>query len=227
MIHTIALFDIDNTLIRARIGHVPAFSYAIKKVYGIETSIDIINHHGMTDKQIVVEVLKKHSVKKETILAGLERCANEMASYYKKIVKQDEIEVLPGVFAFLDKLAKHHVLLGVVTGNLEPIAWLKLKKANLSRYFRWGAFGSDRLDRQKLIELALDRIQPFAGRIFRKRVFLFGDTVKDVQAGRAARINIIGVATGIYSTKELLNAGATFAVESLVQVASILDVMHV
>ena len=60
----------------------------------------------MTDRQIIVEVLRKLKVNEETFWARLNRCANEMALYYKKLVKQDEIIVLPVVRTVLDTLRK-------------------------------------------------------------------------------------------------------------------------
>ena len=56
------LFDIDKTLVPSSRAHHKAFSEAFKKVYGIDASIKIINHHGMTDQQIIIEVLKKNGL---------------------------------------------------------------------------------------------------------------------------------------------------------------------
>ena len=54
----LALFDVDKTLIRVSKGHSTAFSIAFKIVYGIDAKIDEIDHHGMTDQQVIIEVLK-------------------------------------------------------------------------------------------------------------------------------------------------------------------------
>jgi len=58
----LVLFDIDSTLIKGAKGHREAFSEAFKEIYGVDTTIDIINHHGMTDQQIIIEVLKKNGL---------------------------------------------------------------------------------------------------------------------------------------------------------------------
>ena len=55
----LVLFDIDKTLIPSSRAHHQSFSEAFKKVYGIDTTIEIINHHGMTEQQVIIEVLKK------------------------------------------------------------------------------------------------------------------------------------------------------------------------
>ena len=55
----LVLFDIDRTLVTGSKVHHKAFSEGFKKVYGIDTTIDIINHHGMSEQQVIIEVLKK------------------------------------------------------------------------------------------------------------------------------------------------------------------------
>jgi beta-phosphoglucomutase-like phosphatase (HAD superfamily) len=52
--HILALFDIDNTLIRSSAGHKQAYREAVKDVYGIEAGMNAINHHGMTDPEFIL-----------------------------------------------------------------------------------------------------------------------------------------------------------------------------
>ena len=71
----LALFDIDNTLIQSSTGHVQALLEAIKEVYGLQTSINVINHHGMTDQEIITGILEKCDVDEKTIRSNLKTCA--------------------------------------------------------------------------------------------------------------------------------------------------------
>ena len=48
-------FDIDNTLVQSSAGHMESLILAIKDIYGLATSIDVINHHGMTDQEIIIK----------------------------------------------------------------------------------------------------------------------------------------------------------------------------
>jgi len=209
------LFDIDKTLIKSSKGHSAAFSEAFKIVYGVDTTIDIINHHGMTDQQIIIEVLKKNGLDEQIIKSKLVECMKIMIDSFNKIVDTDEIVILDGVQELLEELKKHNVLMGLVTGNLEPIAKGKLKKAGLNHYFKIGGFGSDDINRTNLVKLAIRRAEENFDFRFNNNVFLFGDAPQDMKAGKEANVRTVGVTTGIYSKEELENAGADFIIDNL------------
>lgn len=219
------LFDIDKTLIKSSKGHSTAFSEAFKIVYGIDTTIDIINPHGMTDQQIIIEVLKKNGLDEQTIKSKLEECMKVMVDSFNKIVAKDEIIVLNGVQELLEEINKHNVLMGLVTGNLEPIARGKLKKVGLNHYFKVGGFGSDDINRTNLVRLAIKRSEENFDFKFDNNVFLFGDAPQDMIAGKGANIRTVGVTTGIYSKKELENAGADFILNNLKNINKVLKII--
>jgi phosphoglycolate phosphatase-like HAD superfamily hydrolase len=114
----------------------------------------------------------------------------------------------------LKTLKQLNVLLGLVTGNLEPMARGKLKKVNINQYFKVGGFGSDNADRTKLVKIAIKQAQklnftPSAN------IILFGDTPKDIAAGKQAEVKTAGIATGIYTVEKLKQSGADFVFENL------------
>lgn len=197
------LFDIDKTLIESLKGHKVAFSEAFRKIYGVDTTIDIINHHGMTDQQIITEVLKKNGLDEKTIKSKLEECMKVMINSFNETVSSDEIILLDGVQELLEELSINNVLMGLVTGNLEPIARGKLKKVGLNHYFKVGGFGSDDINRTNLVKLAIKRAEENLDFKFNNNVFLFGDAPQDMKAGKEAGVRTIGVATGIYSKKTI------------------------
>lgn len=220
------LFDIDKTLIKSSRGHSTAFSEAFRIVYGIDTTIDIINHHGMTDQQIIIEVLEKNGLDEQTIKSKLEECMKVMVDSFNKIVAKDEIILLSGVQELLKELNKHNVLMGLVTGNLEPIARGKLKKVGLNHYFKVGGFGSDDINRTNLVKLVIKRSEENFDFKFDNNVFLFGDTPQDMNAGNEAGIITIGVTTGIYSKEQLVeNAAANYVVDNLKDTQKILNIV--
>lgn len=221
----LVLFDIDKTLIKSSRGHSTAFSKAFRIVYGIDTTIDIINHHGMTDQQIIIEVLKKNGLDEQTIKSKLEECMKVMVDSFNKIVAKDEIIVLSGVQELLEELNEHNVLMGLVTGNLEPIARGKLKKVGLNHYFKVGGFGSDDINRTTLVKLAIKRAEENFDFKFDNNIFLFGDSPQDMKAGKEANVKTVGVTTGIYSKEELENAGADFILENLKNINNVLKII--
>lgn len=212
----LVLFDIDKTLIKSsEVKDKIAFPGAFKKVYGIDTNINVINHHGMTDQQIIIEVLKKKGLDEHTIKARLEECMDVMIEIFNKHNHQDKVVVLDGAKELLEELNKNNILMGLVTGNLEEIAKGKLKKIGLNKYFKVGGFGSDGINRTNLVRLAIKKAEDNFNFESNNNVFLFGDAIQDIKSGKEAGIKTIGVTTGIYSEEQLKDAGADFVVENL------------
>jgi phosphoglycolate phosphatase len=211
----LASFDIDNTLIKSSSGHLSALLAAVKDVYGLETRADVINHHGMTDQEIIIKILRKFSFDEETIRSRLKKCIESMPVKYAEIVKTEDIVILEGVFDLLTRLAQNGFLLGLVTGNLEKIAWIKLKKIGIDHFFKFGGFGSDHINRADLVKIAIRRAEKKYGIGKNTQIFHFGDAPQDMIAGRSAGVAPVGVTTGIFSAAELQSAGASIILPNL------------
>lgn len=219
------MFDLDQTLIKGFKGHKAAFSEAFRKVYGVDTSIDIINHAGMTEQQVITEVLKKNGLDEKIIKLKIKDCLRVMDESFNEIIKRDEILVLGGVKELLEELDEHNILIGLVTGNTESIARNKLRKVGLDKYFKVGGFGNDDINRVKLVKIAIQRaIDNFAFKL-NNNVFIFGDTPRDIKAGKEAGVKTVGVATGIYSEGQLKEAGADFVAINLKDKEKILEII--
>ena len=220
------LFDIDKTLIANAPGHKAAFSKAVKEVYGIDTTVEIINYNGMTDPMIIIGVLKKVGLKETEIMLKIKDCMKAMADHFEKLKDNDQMEILDGVPELLKELDKRNFLIGLVTGNLEPIAWGKMKRFKINQYFKVGGFASDNSNRTELVKIAIKRAEENYNFKFDNNVFLFGDTPQDVNAGNEAGIITVGVATGIYSMEKLKEAGASFAIDNLKDIKRILTIIE-
>ena len=209
----LVLFDIDRTLIGRSLCHHDAFSYAFKEVYDVDIDIKIINYGGMTDPDIAIQVLKKIGLKEEIIFSKLDECMNTIIEYFLKNVKKDKIPILPGVKELLESLQEKNVLLGLITGNLEPIAWGKMESIHIDHYFKLGGFGSDNINRTQLVKIAIKKaINNFN---FSGTTFVIGDTPRDIKAGFEADAKTIAVATGTYTKEELKNFHPDFVFENL------------
>jgi phosphoglycolate phosphatase len=204
----LATFDIDNTLIKSSAGHVQALLAAIKAIYGLETGIGVIRHHGMTDQEIIIRILEKHDIDPKIIRDGLAGCMNHVELEYTRIIKSENIYMLEGVVDLLSRLDLSGFLLGLVTGNLEKIARAKLEKIGISHFFKFGGFGSDHINRTNLVQIAIKRAEKQFGVNAGRLVFHFGDAPQDMRAAREAGVIPIGVTTGIFSAEELNSAGA-------------------
>jgi len=209
------LFDIDYTLLVGVASHAASFSEAFRNVYGIEASLQGINVSGMTDQEIVIEVLKRKGLAEDQIFAKMPECTQVMVSHFQKNVAQESIRILEGVKELLEELENRHAYLGLITGNLEPIGRAKLNKAGLDKYFTVGGFGSDAVKRADLVRVAIKRAEGKYGRFSLQDIFYFGDTPRDIAAGKEVNVKTIGVATGNYSMEELKATGADFALKNL------------
>ena len=158
------------------------------------------------------------------IKKNFQNCLEYMIHYYRGNVHQENIQVLGGVEELLKELRNEKILLGLTTGNLEPIAHAKLGRVGLDSYFPFGGFGSDSYDRPGLVKKALERAGELYG--FRgDRIFVVGDTPRDVEAAKPFRLSTLAVATGSYSKQDLQKTGADFVLEDLKDVERVLEII--
>lgn len=219
----LALFDVDRTLIGRSQCHHDAFAYAFRSVYNMDVDIRIINYGGMTDPDIAIQVLKKIGLTEDEIIPKLDQCMDEMVDYFQRNVWRDKIPILPGVEDLLDLLSRNGVLLGLITGNLEPIAWGKLESIKIAHYFKLGGFGSDNINRTELVKIAVKKARDSFN--FNGKPFVIGDTPRDIKAGFESGALTIAVATGKYTAEQLEDYGADFVFQSLEDKDEILDLI--
>ena len=222
----LVLFDIDKTLIDRSECHHQAFIHAFKKVYGVDTQVEVINYHGKTDPQIMHEVLLAEGLNENDICPFKNDFLNCLSNYFVSNVKNDKIKVMDGAVPLLKELENQKVLLGLLTGNIETIAYTKLNHVGLGHYFKLGGFGSDSYYRPNLVLKAIQRAENDFGFIRNKNnIFVVGDTPLDVAAGLKNNILTVGVASGDYSMDELLNSGANFVLDDLRDITRFLEII--
>ena len=115
-----------------------------------------------------------------------------------------DLLLMPGVKQVLSYLAAKGALLGLATGNLEAIGWIKIEQAGLREWFRFGGFSDHFAIRSELIGQAARKAREMAGES--ATVCVVGDTPRDIEAARANRLPVIAVATGNFSFDELQQA---------------------
>ncbi len=222
----LVLFDVDNTLSSGSKAHVEAFSHAVREVYRVEVSVNGVRYYGKTDWQIIMEVLEEKGIAEERIKSGLKECMRKMVGYYNKTADRHKIALMGGVKELLKELERHGILMGLVTGNLEEIAWAKMDRLGIRRYFKVGGFGSEDRNRTNLVKIAIRKAEKRFGHIPRENIFVIGDTPLDVKAGREAGVKTISVATGVYTKDELKDGGgADFVLENLKDTEGVLKII--
>ena len=219
------LFDIDGTLVQGAKCHYQAYIEGVKKFYGMEDYVRDVNAAGKSDKLILREILTLAGLTTEEIQKDFQGCLDFMTDYYLKNVQYENIHVFDGTVELLDELKRKGALLGLVTGNLEPIAYAKLGRAGLNGYFSFGGFGSDNADRSLMVKKALSIAKNQLG--FKgEKIFVVGDTPRDVEAAKAYNLKTIAVATGMYSVKELKDCGADYVVENFKNRDKIMEILY-
>lgn len=204
------LFDIDGTLLAGMPPvHREALCEGIRAVYGVDANPDDLGRTaGMTDTAIVTRSLLLAGVAGATIAAGLPDLYAASARAYERIVPSDlSPYVIPHVAEALEALRERRVPMGLVTGNVERIAWVKLAAAGIADAFQCGAFGDEAEDRNALPPHAVARAREVFGRPFApEKVYVIGDTEHDVACGAAWGYRTVGVATGHPLSQEALRA---------------------
>jgi phosphoglycolate phosphatase-like HAD superfamily hydrolase len=151
------------------------------------------------------------------LLADLEHCYVTNLAEEIQHPGTGRKEVLPGIREILAALeARDEVFVGLVTGNFEAGAQVKLGYFDLWRYFTCGAFGGDAADRNALVPFALERARGCGlPDIADEDILVIGDTPHDVTCAHAAGAIAVGVATGTSPVEELEAAGAQHVFQDL------------
>ncbi len=227
----LVLFDIDGTLIASNQVGTKAMYRAMEGFLGSSDALRRIHMAGMVDWGIWREALGSEGYSADEADAhvpDLWRSYVAELAYILASPEHRDPEILPGVCPLLKALdEREDILLGLLTGNIEPGAWLKLGKVGLDRFFRFGAFGNDAAERPSLPAVAVERAATFAnGHHFtKKEIVIIGDTVHDIACGESLGVCAIGIATGPADVNTLCAAGADYAFESLEDWHTVLDVI--
>lgn len=201
------LFDIDGTLIR-RAGphHREALVRAVRRVTGLETTLEGVDTSGMLDRDLIRIMMMNAGASRATIQRSMAAVVQTAQSIYVRSCPDLQKNVCPGVRQVLSRLNRRKIPAGLVTGNLTRIAWRKMRRAGIEAYFEFGAFAEMAESRAGLVRLAMQQARK-QGRIDRKtRVTLVGDHPNDVGAAKLNGIQSIAVGTGVCPREDLIAA---------------------
>lgn len=216
--HRILLFDIDGTLISSGGAGAVAWKRAFQELHGIPADIGQFTDAGMTDPDVGAETFKA--------VLGRDPSATELAQLVQRrleylpeaVAESTKYRVLPGVPERLRQLSRDGHLLGLITGNGDGAAYVKLARGDLMRWFTFGAYASAGIDRAEIVRQAVQRGEAMLGEdVPNEQIYVIGDTPRDIDAGHAQGCSVIGVATGHYDAAALREAGADHVLETLEQ----------
>lgn len=199
----VLLFDIDGTLVNTHRAGKDAMIDAFLEVAELAELAHVLQVSGKTDRGIFAELYELHG--KSLDEADWQRFLDLYLTGLAANLPQRQGLILEGVSVLLAKLSQRDdVLLGLLTGNVEAGAKLKLSHYGIHEYFAFGGFGDHHPDRNDVARAALEAAESHVGqKISPENVYVIGDTPNDVRCARAIGAKAVAVATGVYSEQQL------------------------
>ncbi len=228
MADKLLLFDIDGTLLLSRGIPRVSFLKVLKKHFPHISDKSSVKFSGMTDPQIIKQLLNANGDHTHIPPQLLKKLFKEFAIELDRNLNEDNPpDVLPGIINLLERLKSiPNCYLGLVTGNIMAGARIKLLAAGLYHYFPLGAFGSDHEDRNLLPPIAINRAQNFYNRPFKKsNIWIIGDSIYDIRCAKANNLKNIGLLTGFTPESALKNESPDFLLKNLDDTEKILSII--
>ncbi len=210
------LFDIDGTLVRTGGAGNRSLDRAFLACHGIPHAMEGIQPAGKTDPAIIREIFHAKLGRNCSSEELSQICGKYLEILPEEIRTAPHYRLMPGIAEILEKTAVMDTcIVGLVTGNLQRGARIKLERADINRFFRFGGYGSDSESRPELTRIGIEngrRLQkhPSAN----KDIYLIGDTPFDIDAGKKAGVFTVAVATGPYKTVDLESHHPDFVFEN-------------
>jgi phosphoglycolate phosphatase-like HAD superfamily hydrolase len=220
------LWDIDGTLIVSGRAGIFALAKAFGQLYGHEPDFSKLDVSGRTDKWIAEQVLLQQG-----LATTPENIHTYLEAYLECLLAELQTRrgrILPGIFELLEKLrADPRVVQGLLTGNLQKGARIKLEHFKVWHYFAFGAFGDDSPWRNELGPHAIRRAsEKYSAQFAPENIFVIGDTPHDIACGKAIGAKTIGVATGNFSLADLQRHEPTAVFSDFSNTAAFLQLVH-
>ena len=196
------IFDIDGTLLVTKdLVHWNALHQAMVEAYGVDTTIEGIPYHGKTDLSILRAAVGRAGISDSEFEAKLPVALDVVCREVEANHQQLAPRVCPGIVQLLKSLKTSDKMIGVASGNLEPVGWHKIKAAGLRDFFSFGFFSDHHESRTEIFRNALEHVNVQLGP--GARVCFIGDTPSDVEAAKQVGAQILAVASGTFSVEEL------------------------
>ena len=219
------LFDIDGTLITSGGAGESALIEAMAARFGVVEDLKGVTLAGATDALIAVALLEKHGL--ETTPENTAALLDSYLHHLGRSMPRHSGRVLPGIMPLLDALKQRpEAVVALLTGNMVRGAEIKLRHYGVWDYFEFGAFADDHQDRNELGKFARTRAAEKHGIHFEPtRIFVIGDTPRDIECGRAIGAKTVAIATGNYDRTSLAEHSPDFLFEDLRDTEAVLTVL--
>jgi phosphoglycolate phosphatase len=225
----LVLFDVDHTLISNGGAGRKALYQALQECLqvNIETlEAAHIRLAGKTDLQNVREFIVACGHEYTDAIANkiLDLYLQCLPTFVNRALNTDKCFMHEGVAELLATLEHDEkIALGLLTGNLEKGAYIKLEPFNLMRFFPIGAYGCDSASRLDLPAIAHKRAQEYYQANFTPAdIVIIGDAENDVLCAKHYGAISLAVNTGTTSWEELSKQEPDYLFSSLKETDQVL-----
>ncbi len=214
------LFDIDGTLVRAAPTSESAIVLTCAEVFGI-SDLPKVELGGRTDRAIFGELFEKLGIEFVPAYTAFEQV------YYRHlstIWNQGGFVKMPGVDLLLQSIQKmENCHLGLLSGNSEFAARIKLEAADLWHHFAFGEFGREEVCRNQLARKARTKAEQTISKTSNHvRLVVIGDTPADIACAREINAVAIAVGTGPFKVSQLMKFNPDFIYENFCEIDQVI-----
>ena len=220
------LWDIDGTIIRTKGAGESAMNRAFSEIFRQDGDLYEIDYSGRTDPLLGKMLCERYGFPNEP--ESNQAFVDAYVRHLSAILADTPATLLPGMNVLQDLASRPDCLQGLLTGNVRSGGKVKLESVGVWECFAYGAFADGCFDRNELAPRALEMAFECFGLEFApEKVFVIGDTPRDVECGQQVRACTIAVATGKYSVTELEAAGPDFVFEDLSDTGAFLSALGI
>jgi phosphoglycolate phosphatase-like HAD superfamily hydrolase len=227
-IERLVLFDIDGTLIHTARAGLRGMNAAFRDLHGCEDALAGVDFAGRTDRAIVIEAFRQMGL--EPTPAAFDALRDAYLAHLQIELGRalSGTRVLPGVTDALDALSEREdIFVGLLTGNYQRGAEIKLSHFGLWKRFGFGAFGDAHTNRRDLVPIAIEAAARSAGvNVPASRVVVIGDTPLDVDCAHAHGAIGVAVATGPFTRSDLAGCSPDVLLDSLEDLPALLAALR-
>lgn len=221
------LWDIDGTLLNCNSAGRHALSEATLKVFGTVGRMDRVDFQGKTDPLILHESLIMMGYDPEEVKKKEETLKEEYFRILADSIETFKPVIMPGVQETLELLDGMDVVQGILTGNFQKSAWIKLSSHGLDRFFKTGAFGDDAFHRNDLPGIAQKRINDYYKTSFSLQdTIVIGDTIYDIQCAKHVGATSIALGTGFGKNEMLIAENPNYFLKDLTETKSLISIIE-
>ena len=217
----LVLFDIDGTLVHTGGAGTAAFTRTFAREFNLHHGTEKMKFAGRTDVSLVREFFRIHGLPESA--ENFSRFFTQYTFWLEHILMRNGGEACRGIREFIRDLQAlpEPPVLGLLTGNIQLGAEIKLRHFGLWELFHFGGFADDHEDRNYIAAAALARGRRVLGEDLQpQEVVVIGDTPFDVRCGKFIGAKTLAVATGGCKLEDLQPHAADWTVPDLTRISA-------